>query len=362
VKTDGFMGRKTTVRLVVILSGLFIASDRERQSAEIAIVADLSGSTNGLLDDLRDNLWNFVNYFKRSNPETELRLAFVGFSRGSFGLENGYVRIFSDLTTVYDDLAMHMFHLVGSVEKGDQYVGAALRVTIHRLSWSKDRATRRIILLFGNSRADLGPVNYQEMIQAAIKRGIIIHSIYCIRPNTDPRILEKWHAIADNTGGQLFQYRVTRRSPNKNISSGTKRLIDINHLYNETFISFNPTSRAAINKMIAADDYSLRMSERFFVSRCYFKISEQYQAYLKKNDLAYRLVQKKEWPSINRHFLPEDLKNASTEELKVIAEVRYERRQKLLERMRQILAPIEFEHIAVNPIDSVFAEALSRHF
>ncbi len=356
------MSRKIPIVLIFIIAAISLSSDRERQSAEIAIVADLSGSTNGLLDDLRDNLWNFVNYFKRSNPETELRLAFVGFSRGSFGLENGYVKVFSDLTTVYDDLAMHMFSLVGSVEKGDQYVGAALRTTIHRLSWSKDRATRRIILLFGNSRADLGPVHYQEMIQAAIKRGITIYSIYCIRPNTDARILDKWRAIADNTGGQLFQYRVTRRSPNKNISPDTQRLIEINHNFNETFIPFNHGSRAAIDKMIAADDYSLKMSERFFVSRCYFKISEQYQAYLNKNDLAYCFVERKAWPSIHRHFLPEDLQNVSLEELKAIVEIRYERRQKLLERMRQVITPIHFDQIAINPIDSVFAEALSRHF
>lgn len=336
--------------------------EENRHSAEIAIVSDLSGSTNGLLDDLRDNLWNLINYFNRANPETELRLAFVGFSRGSFGLENAYVKALTDLTTHYDFISYELFRMVGNVEKGDQYVGAALKTAISNLSWSKDKATRKMILLFGNSRADLGYVDYNDAVQAAINKGIIINSIYCMKMDTDPRILTKWHSIADGTGGALFKYQVTKRSPNKNYTLGGQRLIDLNNSLNETYIPFSKRTSEILDKMIAADVNSLQMSERFFISRCLYKCSGKYQAYLNENDLVAIYTKQKALPAYNRNYFPKDLRKIKEEELKAIASVKMERRQRLLERLNQILIEADYSRLSENPIDSIFAESIGRHF
>lgn len=336
--------------------------EENKHAAEIAIVADLSGSTNGLLDDLRDNLWNLVNYFNRSNPETELRLAFVGFSRGSFGMENAYVRALTDLTTQYDFISYELFSMVGNVEKGDQYVGAALKTTISNLSWSGDKATKKLILLFGNSRADLGYVDYNDAVQAAINRGIIINSIYCMKLDTDPRILTKWHSIADNTGGSLFKYQVTKRSANKNYTQGAQRLIDLNNSLNETYIPFNKRSSEIINKMLAADVNSLQMSERYFISRCLYKCNGKYQSYLNENDLVAIYAKHGALPVFNRNYFPKDLRKVKEDELKAIASVRMERRQRLLERLNQVLIEADYSKLSKNPIDSIFAESIGRHF
>lgn len=336
--------------------------EENKHSAEIAIVADLSGSTNGLLDDLRDNLWNLINYFNRSNPETELRLAFVGFSRGSFGIENAYVRALSDLTNRYDNISDELFRMVGNVEKGDQYVGAALKTTINNLSWSNDKATKKMILLFGNSRADLGHVDYNDAVQAAISKGIIINSIYCMKLDTDPRILTKWHSIADGTGGSLFKYQVTKRSPNKNYTQGAQRLIDLNNSLNETYIPFSKKTSEVYDKMVSADVNSLQMSERFFISRCLYKCNKKYQSYLNENDLAAIFAKHGALPDFNRNYLPKDLKKIQEKELKTIALVRMERRQRLLERLNQVLIEADFSKLSENPIDSIFAESIGRHF
>jgi hypothetical protein len=353
---------KKTLLTVCIFALCSFRNAGNQFSAEIAIVADLSGSTNGLLDDLRDNLWNLINNFNRSNPETELRLGFVGFSRGSFGIENDFVRPLADLTTHYDFISYELFRLVSNVEKGDQYVGAALKTTINNLSWSKDKATKKMILLFGNSRADLGHVDYNDAVQAAISKGIVINSIYCVRQDTDPRILSKWHSIADGTGGALFKYQITRRSPNKNFTTGAQRLIDLNNNLNDTYISFNKTSADVQNKMIAADINSLQMSERFFISRCLFKISGNYQSFLNKHDLVSIYAKTGALPVYNRNYLPKELKEVSENELKAIASVRMERRSRLLEKMNQLIIEANQNNMIENPIDSIFAESISRHF
>jgi hypothetical protein len=353
---------KKLLLTVCVLACFSFRYEENKHSAEIAIVADLSGSTNGLLDDLRDNLWNLINCFNRAHPETELRLAFVGFSRGSFGLENAYVRALTDLTSQYDFISYELFRMVGNVEKGEQYVGAALKTAIRNLSWSEDQATKKLIMLFGNSRADLGHVDYNEAVQAAINKGIIINSIYCMKSDTDPRILTKWHSIADGSGGTLFKYQVTRRSPNKNYTTGAQRLIDLNNSLNETYIPFSKKTAEVIDKMIAADVNSLQMSERFFISRCWYKCNQKYQAYLNENDLVAVYAKHKALPAFNRDYFPKDLKKIKEDELKAIAAVRMERRQRLLEKLNQILIEADYSKLSENPIDSIFAESLSRHF
>ncbi|MCC6383812.1 MAG: hypothetical protein LC117_04275 [Bacteroidia bacterium] len=356
------MFKKLILTIAIFGCFAFRSNENNKSSAEVAIVADLSGSTNGLLDDLRDNLWNFIYYFNRSNPEVEMRLAFVGFSRKSFGIENGYVRVLTDLTTHYDLVSSKMFNLVSNVEKGDQYVGAALRASVKNLSWSNDKATRRMILLFGNSRADLGNVDYHNAMEGAISKGIVINSVYCIHSEPDEKILAKWYTIADGTGGELYTYRVTKRLPNKNYSLATERLIDLNNSFNETFIPFNKKSSEIFGLMLTTDVNALQMSEHFFVSRCCYKLTPSYQNLLAANDLVSYYEANQSLPDYNRNFLPKDLCTVTEKELKDIAKIRYDRRKRLIEKLNQIITQVDFDKINSNPIDSIFAHSVSKHF
>lgn len=55
------------------------------QPIDIVYTLDLSGSTNGLIDDVRDNLWGMNNELNRLYPSSQIRFAVVGYSRPSFG-------------------------------------------------------------------------------------------------------------------------------------------------------------------------------------------------------------------------------------------------------------------------------------
>lgn len=69
---------------------------------DIVFCLDLSGSTNGLVDDVREELWTIINQVHAFDPAPELRIGIIGFSRPSFGKENAYVKVLSDLTTDFD--------------------------------------------------------------------------------------------------------------------------------------------------------------------------------------------------------------------------------------------------------------------
>ncbi len=351
-------------RLIFILSLIFICGFTselsEKPKAEIALVLDLSGSTNGLLDDVRDNLWTFANSFRQSFPEHELRLAIVGFSRGSFGLESGYVRVLCDLSSNFDVISFRLYDLVSSVEKGDQFVGSALKTAVGGLSWSKDQS-RKMILLFGNSRADLGGYDYNKAVEGAVDKKIIINTVYCIRQDASPKDLHQWYSIADRTGGNLYKMQVTNRQSNKFYSESTRNLIEINNNLNDTYVPFNRNSRINYDLMLAADVNSLQMNEKFFLNRCAFKISDAYQQHAKSFDLVDYLIVQKELPPIHRKFLPENLMESSAKELSEIANIKFERRKNILKRMRESILLLDSGPLTVNPIDSIFLESISRH-
>lgn len=354
------MIKKLFIVLIVFAVFGFTSNNNSRPKAEIAFCLDLSGSTNGLLDDVRDNLWHLVNYFQRTNPETELRIAFVGFSRGSFGLENGYVNILSDLTSNYDYISFQLFSMVSCVEKGDQFVGAALKASVHELSWSKDKNSKKIILLFGNSRADLGMYDYNKPVEAAVQKGITINSVYCVRQTLNPKDLPQWYSIADRTGGQLFTYRVTRRTPLKFRSEKTEELIEINNSLNDTYLPYDKKGRQFYDLMIAADVNSLQMNERFFYSRMQTKLSSGYRDYLSSFDLVDFVKKNDKLPPFDRQYFPKDLAKVQPSELFEIAKIKAERRENIIDKLETRLVDAQLDPFSVNPIDSIFIESISR--
>jgi len=335
----------------------FTSGQPDRPRAEIALVIDLSGSTNGLLDDVRDNLWNFVNGFQAAYPEYDLRLGIVGYSRGSFGAENAYVKVLSDLTTQYDFLSYSLFNMVSYVEKGDQYVGAAVKTAVDGLSWTKD-GTRKVMLLFGNSSAALGTTNYLQAAERASEKHITIHSIYCSRGNDNPRYLSQWYALANRTGGGFFKMLVTHRSPDKLLSANAQTLVDWNNTFNDTYVPYSREGSVNYNLMLAADVNALQMHEKYFYARCLHKISPAYRSYLASFDLVSYAGEHQALPPVNRRYLPDGLAETTSTELLQIAKIKAERRAAVLQHMQESLV-VKNDPQAVNPIDSIFMATLS---
>ncbi len=350
---------KLMLPLLVVMAMGF-TNRAPRPSAEVALVIDLSGSTNGLLDDIRDNIWNFVNSFRLANPEQDLRLAVVGFSRGSFGAENAYIRVLSDLTTNYDLISYRLFELVATVEKGDQYVGAAIKMAIDNLTWSKG-PNRRLIMLFGNSRADLGSYDYNRAVEWALDKKIVINSVYCSQGGDNPKYLGQWHSIADRTGGNLFKMQVTRRSPNKFRSQATERLVEFNNSVNDTYVPYNRSGSVDYQLMLAADINALQMGELFFHSRCLYKLSDSYQTHLASFDLVSYVNDHGRLPAYHRHYLPEHLTHSTDNELLEIAKIKATRRNTVLSKLKNSIMFQQPDSFAVNPIDSIFMESVMRH-
>ena len=153
----------------------------------------------------------------------------------------------------YDYVSHELFDLVASVEKGDQYVGAALKTTIGSLSWSDNHLTKKIIILFGNSRADLGRIDYNYAVEQAVRKKIVINAVYCTNMSPNPKDIPIWNSIADRTGGELYKIQLTQRTSLKARTQAVEDLIELNNNLHETYVPYSREGGLQYNLMLAAD-------------------------------------------------------------------------------------------------------------
>ncbi|HOZ90785.1 MAG TPA: hypothetical protein PKX59_07685 [Bacteroidia bacterium] len=124
------------------------ASTKPRQ-VDVVICMDLSGSTNGLLDNFRDKMWDIINQWQMFTPKPVIRIGLIGFSRYSFHDGSGYIKIISDLTDDYDALSQKMFDIQPYVENGIQFVGAAIGSGVNDMSWSEKPDAVKMMFVIG---------------------------------------------------------------------------------------------------------------------------------------------------------------------------------------------------------------------
>ena len=102
---------------------------------DLVFALDLSASTNGLIDDLRDKIWDMNNQLLQVKPTPVVRYAVVGYSRPSFGANNQYVKVLVPFTKDVDYFASELYKIRPNIEKGNQFVGAAIRASLNLWDW-----------------------------------------------------------------------------------------------------------------------------------------------------------------------------------------------------------------------------------
>src|SRR5688572_1167210 len=201
------------VFLLILCTGNYKTTSRSRSVIDVVFCLDLSGSTNGLLDDVREKIWEIVNQVNSYRPAPEFRIGVIGFSRPSFKQENSYVKVLQQLTTDYDLLNFELYKLKPSIEKGDQIVGAAITASVRNMNWSGDNDALKIVYLVGNGMVNAGGNDYRAACELAVKKGIIINTLYCRTRNNVEKELPGWREIARLAGGEQYDIRIHKRTP-----------------------------------------------------------------------------------------------------------------------------------------------------
>ncbi|HEX5003552.1 MAG TPA: vWA domain-containing protein [Bacteroidia bacterium] len=253
-------------------------TSRSRGSIDLVFCIDLSASTNGLIDDVREKIWDIVNQVGAYRPSPSFRIGVIGFARPSFGEENAYVKILFPLSDDYDALENELYKLKPMVEKGDQYVGEALKVAVKKMDWVTDPDAMRVICIAGNGLVTTGnSESFRNACDEAVKRDIVINTMYCRTRNNAERDLPGWMEIARITGGQQFDIKIHKRTPLVLTSPDPARLKVLASNLNNTYIFYGKNGAFRYRMMVANDKRAYDASMMSFESRLYHKISDRFQ-------------------------------------------------------------------------------------
>lgn len=170
----------------------------KKPKVEVVFCLDTTGSMGGLIDGAKAKIWSICNQIAGAKPTPDLKVGLVAYRDKG----DDYVTKVFDLTSDLDGIhaELRKFQAQGG---GDtpEHVNQALFDAVHKIKWSDDKKTLKIIFLVGDAPAHMDytdDVEYPETCKKAVEKNIIINTIQC---GNDPACTKQWKDIAAKAEG-----------------------------------------------------------------------------------------------------------------------------------------------------------------
>jgi hypothetical protein len=304
------------IKPIILLLFFFIPgikSFSQKRHVDVVFCMDLSGSTNGLIDDFRDRLWDMALQFRSVSPAPSLRIGVVGYSRPSYGKASGYAKVLSPLTADLDQLSFDLFEIKPYIEKGDQLVGAALQMAVKNMDWSKDANAIKMIFIVGNGGVEFGPVDFRTACSEALLKNIIVHPVFCSKANKSKEITG-WLEIARLCGTEIKEIYIHKKLELDAYCPDITALHESNDRFNRTYVYFGEQGYNMLKLLKEADAAAFHCGLLCFESRMYYKA--KYLSGQHDWDLVDYLKNKGDLPLFDHSTLADSLKMVPDENLK----------------------------------------------
>jgi hypothetical protein len=280
---------------------------------QVAICLDTSSSMDGLIDSAKRRLWDVVNDLARAKPAPDLRVALYTYGNNAYDPATGWVRQELDLTTDLDRVSEKLSSMRATkVPGGDEYVARVCRDAIERLAWSADARTLKVIFVCGNESAEQDPqLKLKAVAESAVRKGIIINTIYCGGPS-DPDA-PGWREFA-RLGEGRFAAIDQNRGTVAIASPQDKELAELSVKLNATYCFVGKDGKALAQNQVQQDDNALRLGVETAASRAMSKAGGLYR--FGALDLVERLQRdaKFDVKKLPAEQLPEELRKMTPED------------------------------------------------
>jgi hypothetical protein len=277
----GRVGRWGSLALALLALGLFAGPAAAQRTAkgnavDVALCLDVSSSMDGLVAAAKQKLWDVVNDLAKAKPTPRLRVAVFSYGNNAYDPKTGWVRPEIGLSDDLDRVAEKLFALQATKVRGsDEYVGRVCRDAVETLDWTKERGALRVIFVCGNESARQDPeVKLEPLAQAAIRKNIIINTIYCGNAN-DPDAAG-WKEFARLSEGRFAAIDQDRGS----VTIATpmdKQLAELSVKLNRTFCFAGKDARALTENQRRQDENALRLGVPAAASRAESKAGGLYR-------------------------------------------------------------------------------------
>jgi len=169
----------------------------ETETIEVAFVLDTTGSMGELIAGAKQKIWSIANTIVDINPNSEIRMALVGFR--DFG-DDYVIKKFDlsdDIQGLYGNLTR--FEAAGGGDTPEA-VNEALHEAVANLNWQGQH--KKIIFLVGDSppHMDYNGPKYPQIVKTARDKDILINTVQAGNNAETARI---WRDIAQHGNGEF---------------------------------------------------------------------------------------------------------------------------------------------------------------
>lgn len=332
--------RLVTTFFLLIFCVIFSSAEVQKKSGpqiDVVFCMDLSSSSNGLIEQFRNHLWDYWYFFNSCDPKPDYRIGVVAYARPSYGKSNGYSKVIRDLGIDFERMSNTLFKISPRVEKGDQFVGAALNTCLNKISWSKNPDARKIIFLVGNGDVYTGKENLEDVIGRLNQENIQVYSIYCTAPGERKAILG-WQKIAQKCGGKIYSMSLRNQYFDELNGFDMKKFRRLNRKFNNTYLYYGKGGRARWKMLQEEDNHIYIANTEGYRFRSMYKISPDYQKKHESWDLVDLQVRERDVGEIDRRFVNDTCKKMSDADLRTYILLKKYERKKLSGMISRMLS------------------------
>jgi len=280
---------------------------------QAAILLDVSGSMDGLIEQAKTQLWNMVSVMGKAKCDAgtpTFEIALYEYGRDSNDPGKGYIKQLSSFTTDLDSLSRDLFRL--RTNGGSEYCGQVIHTSLDELQWDPSPSNYKVIFIAGNEDFLQGSVSYTIACEKAKKKGVIVNTIYC-----GPRemgIREHWN-LGGECGSGSFTV-INKDAQEENIPTPyDTTLYVLNKKLNGTYINYGTGGDYKLEAMVQTDALNYNHSAKASAKR--MEVKGNRQAY---NNASWDLVDAGYYDStfitkVDLKTLPDSLKNKSRAQL-----------------------------------------------
>lgn len=172
------------------------------QKIELVFALDTTGSMSGLIAAAKEKIWSIASNMAQAQSNPEIKIGLVAYRDRGDAYVTKVINLSSDLDTVYGQLMDLEANGGGDTPES---VNQALQDAVHKINWSQDEHTYRVIFLVGDAPPHMDyqdDVKFPASIRAAQAKGILVNTIQC---GTDALTTNHWQTIASLGQGDYFQ-------------------------------------------------------------------------------------------------------------------------------------------------------------
>ena len=202
---------------------------------QVAILLDVSGSMDGLIEQAKSQLWNMVSVMGKAvcdNQTPQIEIALYEYGRSTNSVADGYVKQINGFTKDLDLLSKNLFGL--TTNGGDEYCGQVIYTSLKNLQWDASPENYKVIFIAGNEDFLQGNLLYTKACEEAKKKGVIVNTIYC--GDRLQGIKEHWNLNTECGNGSFTV--INKKKKIEDIPTPYDRMIiSLNDKLNNTYIA-----------------------------------------------------------------------------------------------------------------------------